>query len=145
MNMLQIIVGLAWVTVGTLLYAGQLISIVNFPLAQRIGLQEKSENTDPVASQLELMAARWDIAVLWIPPVAGVLMLLSQAAWPAACLIAGGLCVDAGGREWAKTAGLRAHGVPIGNAKERVVIYVTYAFLILTGLGGIAVSLAELL
>jgi hypothetical protein len=145
MSLLQTITSWAWVTVGTLLYAGQLISIINFPLAQRLGLQEKADNADRLSTQLELMTARWDVAWLWIPPIAGVLMLLDHALWPAASLIAGGVYVDAGGREWAKILGLRAHGVPIGSAGERVVIYAAYAFLILTGLTGIVVGLAELM
>ncbi len=82
-------------------YIGQLILTVNFPLAQRLGLQEKPENTDPLSNRLELMTARWDLAVLWIPPLAGLLILLDHAWWPAACLIAGGVHFDAGGREWA--------------------------------------------
>ncbi len=145
MGMVQIIIGVAWATGGALLYAGQLISIVNFPLAQRLGLQEKPENADPLASRLELMTARWDLAVLWIPPIAGVLMLMDHAWWPPVCLIAGGAYLDAGGREWAKILGLRAHGVPIGSARERAAIYAAYAFLIVTGLAGIVVGLAELL
>ena len=90
MSLLQTIITWAWARVGTLLYAGQLISIINFPLAQRLDLQEKADNADPLASQLELMTARWDVAWLWIPPFAGILKLLDHPLWPAACLIAGG-------------------------------------------------------
>ena len=145
MSIIQTIVGLAWVAIGTLLYAGQFVSAVNFPLAQRLGLQEKSESTDPLIGKLELMAARWDVVCLWIPPLAGLLMLLDQAAWPAACLIAGGVYVDAGGREWAKILGLRSHGVPFGSGRERTVIYATFAFLILAGVAGIVLGLAALI
>lgn len=145
MSVLQTIICWAWITVGTFLYIGQLISTFNFPLAQRLGLQEKSENADPLVSRLELMAARWDLAVLWVPPVAGVLFLVDQALWPAACLIAGGVNLDAGGREWAKVAGLSAQGVQLGSARERAVIYGTFSFLIVTGLMGIAVGLAVLI
>jgi len=127
MSLLQCIISWAWATIGTLLYAGQLISTINFPLAQRIGLQEKADGADPLSSQLELMTARWDTAWLWIPPIAG------------------GVYVDAGGREWAKVLGLRSHSVPIGSVGKRGMIYTAYAFLILTGLAGIAVGLAELM
>lgn len=145
MSLFPIIVAVAWVTVGTFLYVGQFISSANFPLAQRLGLQEKSENADPLISKLELMAARWDVIILWIPPLSGLLILLDHVAWPAACLIAGGVYVDAGGREWAKIRGLGAHGVPFGSGRERTVIYATFAFLILAGLAGIALGLAELI
>ena len=142
MDMLQMILGLVWVSVGTFLYLGQFISTVNFPLAQRLGLQEKSESADPLIGRLEGMAARWDLVALWIPPVAGVFMLLGHPAWPAICLIAGGAYFDAGGREWAKILGLQAEGVPVGSGRERIVIYSTFAFLLFTGLLGIIVGLA---
>lgn len=143
--MLQYIVGIAWITVGTLLYAGQLVSVVNFPLAQRLGLQESLEAADPLSSRLELMTAHWDIALLWIPPVAGLLLLLDNSWWPPAYLVAGGVYMDTGGREWAKIHGLAAQGVPIGSARETLVMKVTYGFFIVTGLAGVAVAVAGLM
>ena len=143
--MLQYILGIAWITAGTLLYAGQFISIVNFPLAQRLGLQENPETADPLSSRLELMTARWDIALLWIPPVAGLLVLLDHAWWPLACLVSGGVYMDTGGREWAKMHGLAVQGVPIGSARESFLMKVTYGFFIVTGLAGVAVAFAALM
>lgn len=143
--MLQYIVGIAWITVGTLLYAGQFISVVNFPLAQRLGLQENPEAADPLSTRLELMTARWDIVLLWIPPIAGLLLLLDHAWWPLAYLIAGGVYMDTGGREWAKIQGLAAQGVPIGSARENLVMKFTYGYFIVTGLAGIGVAFATLM
>jgi hypothetical protein len=131
--------------VGTLLYAGQFISVVDFPLAQRLGLQENPEAADPLASWLELMTARWDIVLLWIPPVAGLLLLLDHAWWPPAYLIAGGVYMDTGGREWAKIQGLATQGVPIGSAKETLVMKVTYGFFIVTGIAGVVLAFADLM
>ena len=142
MGLLQTTLGLVWLAIGGLLYAGQFISTVNFPLAQRLGLQEKTENVDPLIGQLERKAAGWDLVVTWIPPFAGVLMLLDQRWWPAASLVAGGIYLDAGGREWGKILGLMAHGLPVGNPKERIMIYGTFTILIVTGLAGILLGLA---
>lgn len=144
MDTLQIVLGVLWLAVGGLLYAGQFISTVNFPLAQRLGLQEKSENVHPLISELERKAAAWDLFATWFLPVAGVLMLLDHVAWPAVCLVAGGISFDTGGREWAKIRGLMAHGVPVGSAKERRVIFATFSFLAVTGLAGILLGLANL-
>lgn len=143
--MLQYIVGIAWITAGTLLYAGQLISVVNFPLAQRLGLQENAEAADPLSSRLELMTARWDIVLLWIPPVAGLLLILDHAWWPPVFLIAGGVYMDTGGREWAKNQGLAAQGVPLGSAREILVMKTTYGYFIVTGIAGVAVAFADLI
>jgi len=142
MGTLQIILGLIWLVIGGFLYVGQFISTVNFPLAQRLGLQEKTENASPLISQLESKVAAWDLFAIWVAPVAGVLMLLDHAKWPAACLVASGVYFDAGGREWAKILGLMAHGVPVGNARERKVIFGTFSFFLLTGLVGVVIGLA---
>jgi hypothetical protein len=69
-------------------------------------------------------------------------MLLDHATWPVACLVAGGVYFDAGGREWAKILGLMAHGVPVGSARERKVIFGTFSFFLLTGLVGVVIGLA---
>lgn len=142
MSGLQMTVGWAWATLGALLYASQFVSTINFALAQRLGLQEKAANADPLVGRLERMAARWDLAVLWLPPIAGVLMLSDHALWRPVCLIAGGVYLDAGGREWAKIAGLSAHGIQVGSEKERIVIYATFGFLSFSGLAGLTAGLA---
>ena len=145
MDVAQIILGLLWLVVGGFLFAGQVISTVNFPLAQRLGLQEKAENVNPLIGELERKAATWDCFALWLPPLAGLLMLLDHTAWPVACLIASGLYFDAGGREWAKIRGLMAHGVPVGNPRERKVIFGTFSFFLLTALSGILVGVVAVL
>lgn len=140
----QTILGIAWGIVGGLLFAGQLISALNFPLAQRLGLQEDPESADPLSSRLELMTARWDIMLLWLPPMSGLLMLLDYPWWPAMSLIAGGIYLDTGGREWAKIKCLDMQGVPVGSAKEQMIMKATYGFFIVTGVAAIALALAAM-
>ncbi len=142
--MFQYIIGIAWITIGTLLYLGQCISTVNFPLAQRLGLQERPETADPLSSRLELMTARWDTVLLWIPPVAGLLLLLDHAWWPSFYLIAGAVYLDTGGREWTKNQGLVVQKVPVGSAKEILLMKVTYGYFIFTGLAGVGLALTAL-
>lgn len=143
--MLHTVVGLLWVTVGLMLFVGQVNSVVSFPLAQRLGLQEDPKTADPLSSRLELMTARWDIALLWLPPIAGLLILLDHPWWPAVSLIAGGIYVDTGGREWAKVQGLKTQGVPAGSAKEQMIMKVTYGFFIVTGIAAIALALPTMI
>ncbi len=140
---MAVVIGLICV-VAALLYAGQLLSSVNFALAQRLGLQEKAAAADPLHARLELGAARWDLVSLWTVPVAGLLMLLDQAWWPYLGLIGGGAYVDAGGREAAKILGLRDRGVRVGTRNEVRLGFGVFAFLIAVGLFMIAISLAEL-
>jgi hypothetical protein len=110
--------GIAALLVGSLAVVGQLISVFDFKLAQRWGLQEKDEYTDTLHRRLELSTARWDVVVLWTLPLAGVAMLLDTSWWPWVALIAGGVWVDAGGREYLKWVALRDQGVRIGAEPE---------------------------
>ena len=119
---------------GLLGYGGQLISSIDFQLAQRLGLQEKDEDTEPLYRRLELNTARWDLAVLWTLPVAGLLIILDHSWWPYLALISGGVFVDAGGREIAKLLGLRRQGVRVGGGSELRLALGFLTVMIVTGL-----------
>ena len=110
--------GIVFVLFGLVGVVGQLISTVNFELAQKLGLQEKDAETEPLFRRLELNTARWDLFVIWTLPLAGVLMLIDHSGWPYLSLVAGGVHVDTAGREAAKLLGLKAQGIRIGADKE---------------------------
>ena len=131
--------------IGGLLYAGQLISSIDFALAQRLGLQEKADGADPLVARLELGTARWDLLSLWTLPMAGVLMLLGDPWWPCFGLIGGAVAADTGGREAAKVLGLLAHGVRFGATRDVRLAFGAYAFFLAIGVAMITASLAELL
>lgn len=131
--------------IAGLLYLGQLISVANFSLAQRLGLQESSDQTEPVHSCLELWTARWDLWVLWTLPAAGILMLIGHWLWPYAAMIGGGAFVDAGGREAAKIFGLKGQRVQVGSRREFLVAMAAYIYLIATGCLSIGVGLFEVI
>lgn len=129
---MKTVVGILCLGVGVL-YLGQVISVANFGLAQRFGLQETSDHTDPLFSHLERWAARWDLWWLWTLPAAGVLMLTDHPWWPVAALVGGGAAVDTGGREAAKNIGLRQQGVRTGSPGQRRLAMGTFAYLIVSG------------
>lgn len=110
--------GIVCLLFGLLGTVGQLISTVNFPLAQRLGLQEADEHTDALYRHAEHNTARWDIVVNWTLPLAGALMVFGHAWAPYVALVAGGIHLDTGGREIVKVWALRAHSVSIGTHKE---------------------------
>ncbi len=116
---MQIILGLVCVLFGALGWIGQTISAINFPLAQKLGLQEQSEDTDPLYRRAELKTARWDAVVLWSMVAAGFLMLFDHAWWPYVSLVASGIYLDTSGREAAKYLSLLGGGVKTGTAKEK--------------------------
>lgn len=129
--------------VALLLYVGQLISVINFGLAQRLGLQESPEHADPMSSRLESWTARWDLWVLWTVPAAGILMVIDYWFWPYAAMIGGGAFVDAGGREAAKVLGLREQGRQVGTRREFLLAMAVYVYLIVAGCVSIGIGLVE--
>lgn len=134
---MRIVVGLLSLPLW-FLYVGQIISVVDFGVAQRLGLQEKPDHVDPVHSRLELWTARWDVCWLWTLPVAGILILINHPWWPGAAMIGGAAFVDAGGREAAKNLGLRGQGVRTGSPAERRLLMATCGYLLVTG--GLAIA-----
>ena len=120
-----------------LLYIGQVISVLDFRRAQRLGLQESSEHSDLLHRGLELWAARWDLWWLWTLPAAGVLMLFDHAWWPYVALVGGGAFVDAGGREGVKIMGLMQQGVRTGGPSDHRKALTVY--LLMQAAGGLAI------
>lgn len=139
---MQIALGVLFAALG-LLYAGQLLSVLDFGLAQRLGLQERPAHVDPLSSHLELWTARFDILWLWTLPAAGLLMLLDHSWWPYAAMVGGGAFVDAGGRELSKVAGLREHGVRTGTPAEQRNVTIALTIMIVLGGAGIVAGLMQ--
>ena len=139
---MTIVVAILCLAMG-ILYAGQLVSVANLGLAQRLGLQEKPESADPLFTRLEVWTARWDLVVLWTLPVAGILILIDHSWWPFMAMIGGGVFVDTGGREWAKYLGLRQEGVRTGSPSEQRTLVIVFAVMIVVGAGAIVAGLVE--
>lgn len=74
---MQINIGWILIILGGGLYLAQIISSINFPLAQRLGIQEKPETSDTLLQRSERYTAYWDLLTLLWLPVAGILMVLS--------------------------------------------------------------------
>ncbi len=131
---MQATLGIICIVLGMVGWGGQLVSAVAFRRAQRWKLQEKNEHTDPLFRTAELHAARWDALVLWTLIAAGVLMVVDHAMWPLAALVAGGIHLDAGGREAAKHIAFRKQSVRVGAPVNIKLAYGTFLVLALIGL-----------
>ncbi|HOW97110.1 MAG TPA: hypothetical protein P5567_08100 [Kiritimatiellia bacterium] len=138
------ILGVVCILFGALGWIGQLISAVNYALAQRLGLQEKSEGTDPLFRTAERNAARWDSLVLWTLILAGVLMLLDSRWWPPVALVAGGIYLDGAGREVAKVWSLKSQGIRIGTPGAQRVQKVFFTMMAAIALGVLACAFRRL-
>ena len=142
---MTIALGIVAFAVGSLVIVGQLISAVDFELAQRLGLQEGDAGADPLHRRLELSTARWDLLVLWTLPAAGVAMLIDTRWWPWLALVAGGSYVDAGGREACKILTLKAEGVRVGTIQETRNLLGFHALMVAVAVALIAHSLVVLI
>jgi len=114
----QVAAGVASIVIGLVGFGGQLISVLDWPLAQRLGLQESQDHTDTLFRRLERNTAIWDLCSWWTLPVAGALMVTGHPWWPVVALLAGGVYMDTAGREWAKLSGLGSENVKTGEPKD---------------------------
>ena len=129
--------GIASVIVGLVGFGGQLISVTNWPLAQRLGLQESDDSTDPLFRHLERNTAIWDLLSWWTLPAAGILMLIDHTWWPFLAIFAGGVYFDTAGRESAKLRALEREGMQTGTKRDG---HIRLGFFIVTAAVGLWVA-----
>lgn len=141
---MQVAIGWTLLLTGGFLYVAQLVSSVNFGLAQRLGIQESPDETDSVLQTAERLAAYWDLVTLGWVPIAGLLMILDHGWWPVVALLAGAIYLDASGREAAKIISLRKEGFRLGTVNQQRIFFGSYIVMAVIGLTLIVYSLGNL-
>ena len=142
---MQLALGWAFLILGGLLYVAQVISSVDFRLAQQLGIQESPEESDSILQTAERYTALWDLVTLGWLPLAGLLMILDSPYWPLAGLVGGAIYLDTSGREAAKIISFRKEGVRLGPEKQQKVFFASYIVMAFMGLVLIGYSVKELL
>jgi len=123
----------------------QLISSIDFPLAQKLGLQEKAGEADPLLLRAERYVAYWDlVSLVWLP-VAGVMMVLDHAWWPLFALAGAAIYIDTAGREAAKNLSFRHEGLKAGTERQQKLFFASYIVMLVLGLVALVYSLPPLL
>ena len=123
---MQVTIGWGILILGGALYLAQVISSVNFELAQRLGIQENPEDADSIFQRSERYTAYWDLVTLGWLPLAGILMIIDQDWWPIVSLIGGAIYLDASGREAAKNISFRHQGIKTGTEKQKIIFFASY-------------------
>ncbi|RDH82828.1 MAG: hypothetical protein DIZ80_11185 [endosymbiont of Galathealinum brachiosum] len=141
---MQVIIGWGILIIGGALYLAQIISSVNFRLAQRLGIQEKPEFTDKILQRSELYAAYWDLVTLVWLPLAGVLMIFNHEWWPIISLIGGAIYLDTSGREAAKNISFRHEGIKVGTDKQQKLFFASYIIMAIIAIVLISYSINAL-
>ena len=137
---MQLILGWLLIIFPGILYAGQLISSINFHLAQRLWLQENPNEADLLLQRAERYAAYWDLVTLIWMPLSGVLMVTNNSAWPLIALVGGAIYLDTSGREAAKMLSLKHEGVRVGPTRQHRLFFATYFIMAALGIVVVAYS-----
>ena len=141
---MQLLLGWILIIFPGLLFLFQLISSINFSLAQRLGIQEKTEAADPLLLRAERYVAYWDLLTLVWLPVAGLLMILDHRWWPVISLLGGAIYIDAAGREAAKNFSFRHAGLRMGTRQQQKLFLASYLVMLLLGIWVIVFTLQEI-
>lgn len=141
---MQEIIGWGLLIMGGALYLAQVISSVNFQLAQRLGIQEKPEFTDKIFQRSERYTAYWDLLTLGWLPLSGVLMIINHEWWPIMSLIGGVIYLDASGREAAKNNSFRQEGIKVGSEKQKKLFFASYIVMAIIAIALILYSISTL-
>lgn len=142
---MQQILGWILLVFPGILYLGQIISSIDFSLAQKLGLQEAPEMTDPLLQRAERYAAYWDlVSMVWLP-VAGFLMIIDHSLWPLVGFFGAAVYLDAAGREAVKMLSFKHEGIRIGPETQHRLFFSTYLIMAVLGMVVIAFSMGRLL
>ena len=123
---MQLAIGWGVLILGGALYLAQVVSSVNFGLAQRLGIQENPEDTDSILQRSERYTAYWDLVTLGWLPLAGILMIINHEWWPIVSLIGGAIYLDTSGREAVKNISFRHEGIKTGADKQQKIFFSSY-------------------
>lgn len=136
---MEIFGGVIVVALSLLCWGGQLISWLSPATGVRLSLMEAEEDVEPVYFADIRAEAFWDALVLWTMPVAGVLLIVDNPAWPYFGLVGAGMYIYFAGRGIATRLLMRRRNFKIGAPQS---VKVGLLFLAIWGLMGLAVSVA---
>jgi len=141
----QGLIGWILLILGGGLYIAQIISSINFKLAQKLGIQENAEHTDPLLQRSERYTAYWDLVTLLWLPLAGVLMIINHQWWPIVSLIGGAIYLDSSGREAAKNISFRHEGIKTGTNLQQKIFFASYIVMLVIAIAVITYSISFLI
>ncbi len=139
---MNIIWGVILTVVSSIGWIGQSISAINPTLAVRLGLIEVKTDVDSTFYADVRGEAYWDTLVLWILPVAGILLIMNNPAWVYFGLVGGGMYLYFAGRGILVRRNMQNQGIRIGSAETLKAIY---TFLSIWGITAIATMVYAIL
>ena len=128
---MDLILGIVIVFFSLLGWLGQMLTAVSHKHAAKFGLTEPESEVDPAFFADVRGEALWDTTILWILPVAGILLLLSNPWWPYFGLVGGGIFLYFAGRGIIVRLTMQHRGIRIGKPETLKLVYI---FLTIWGL-----------
>lgn len=117
---------LAWIV--------QLISTINPNLAEQWGLVEAQSDVEQTFHTDALGEAYWDALILWILPLAGILLILDNPVWVYFGLVGSGMYLYFAGRGIVVRRKMQQDNIRIGSQESKKGAYL---FLVIWGLTAI--------
>ncbi len=130
---MQLILGWILIIFPGMLFLAQVISSINFSFAQKLGLQEDPNESDPLLQRAEQYAAYLDLITLVWLPISGVLMILNHSSWPIVSFFGGAIYFDTAGREAVKFLSFKHEGLKLGSPKQQRLFFSTYIMMAILG------------
>ena len=96
-------------------WLGQTISALSPRLAVKLGLTERESDVDPAFYADVRGEAIWDMVILWVLPVAGILLILNSPWWVYFGLVGGGMYLYFAGRGIVVRVVMQRRGIRIGK------------------------------
>ncbi len=131
---MNIVWGIILTIISSIGYFGQAITAFWPETATKLGLTEPETDVDSTFYADVRGEAFWDTAMLWILPVAGILLIFNNPWWVYFGLVGGGMYLYFAGRGIAVRLVMQRRKIRIGKPEALKMVYV---FLTLWGLAAI--------
>ncbi|MEO1743300.1 MAG: hypothetical protein AAFR99_15995 [Cyanobacteria bacterium J06629_9] len=142
---MKIILGIAVIVAGLICWIGQLLSFYAPATANQLGLCETEGEMDPVLFLIETKAnGLTDVALTWMLPLSGLLMILDVSGWPILALIGGGVYLYFSSIVVLNRVFLKRHGRNIGKASSEYTAYVLAFIWVASAVAMITLAIREI-
>jgi hypothetical protein len=136
----QIFWGIVVTALSLLCWGGQTVVWLAPATAVRLNLSEAEADVEPTYWADIRGEAAWDFFTLWIPVVAGVLLIIDNPAWAYFGLVGGGMYVYFAGRGISTRASMQRRGLRVGARRN---LKLGYTLLAIWGfMGSITIAAA---
>lgn len=116
--------GIFLTVLSFLAWAGQVVTVLSPNVASKLGLTETDSEVDRTFAADIRAEAIWDSFILWILPVAGILLALGHLWWVYFGLVGGSMYLYFAGRGIVQRSVMIRRGVQIGTPTNIKVAFV---------------------